>query len=598
MLLGIYFMSVQNRASDPGLHLEASWLNRTLIEVRKPELMLRIGLVIILATLIALPLAQLGFATVREQGLTVWQEVLTGRIAPNLLWEPLANTLLIGTLVAVGTVVLGSFMAWLVMMTDVPFRKTLGLLASLPFILPSFAIALSWETLFRNDLVGGRTGLLFDLGIAVPDWLSWGPIPVVLTLVAHYYTTPFLLISAALASVNTELVEAGEISGAGRLRVLTGITLPLVMPAIISSAMLTFAEGVSNFTSPALLGLPVRFQTLSTRIYGLINQGQSERAFVLTIILIIIAAGLLWANSYLMRRAGSYATITGKAGRRKRQSLGKWQPFALGTGILIVVSTSIIPLLVLIASSLAVRTNSLTSGFLLHYWIGESDPAIAQGQAGVLHNPQILQAAATTITFAISAALVATVFGLLIGHATRGQPTRTKGLITTLSFVPFFIPGVAFGAMYVAQFGRSFGPIPALYGTFTLLILAGVAKTLPFSSQSGRAVFSQVSGEIDEAAVLTGARFPRRLLDIFVPLTIRGLVAGAVLVFVKMVRDLSLVVLLVTPATFTLSMLAFRYASEGFGQFANAITVIIALIAIAVTWLADRLQGASQPWSN
>jgi iron(III) transport system permease protein len=83
-----------------------------------------------------------------------------------------------------------------------------------------------------------------------------------------------------------------------------------------------------------------------------------------------------------------------------------------------------------------------------------------------------------------------------------------------------------------------------------------------------------------------------------VPLTIRGLIAGAVLMFVKMLRDLSLVVLLVTPATFTLSMLAYRYASEGLGQFANAITVIIAVIAIVITWIADRLQGASQPWQN
>jgi iron(III) transport system permease protein len=587
-----------NRLSDAQLRLDPFWFRRILKDAQKPEYLLRAGLVMILVVLIALPLAQLGMATVRERGLEVWREVLTGRIAPNLLWQPLANTLLVGILVAIGTVTLGSFMAWLVMMTDVPYRRTLGLLASVPFILPSFAIALSWETLFRNDLVGGRRGFLFDLGIAVPDWLSWGLVPVVLTLVAHYYTTPFLLISAALASVNTELVEAGELSGAGRLRVLTGIVMPLVLPAMISSAMLTFAEGVSNFTSPALLGLPVRFQTLSTRIYGLINQGQNERAFVLTIILIIIAAGLLWANSYLTRRSSSYVTITGKAGRRKRQNLGKWQPLVFGLGVLIVVSTSIIPLLVLIASSLTVRTNSLTSGFSLHYWIGEANPAIAQGQAGVLHNPQILQATTTTIIFAISAALVATLFGLLIGYTTRGPQTRSKALITLLSFVPFFIPGVAFGAMYVAQFGRSFGPVPALYGTFTLLVLAGVAKTLPFSSQSGSAIFRQVSGEIDEAAILTGARFPRRLLDIFVPLTIRGLLAGSVLIFVKMVRDLSLVVLLVTPATFTLSMLAFRYASEGFGQFANAITVIIALVAMTVTWLADRLQGASQPWAN
>ncbi|MDK3158183.1 iron ABC transporter permease [Kamptonema cortianum] len=563
-----------------------------------PDFIVRLLLIGLLLILIALPLAQLAFTTVRTQGFDVWTEVLTGRIAPNLLWTPLLNSLMVGGLVSLGTLLVGSFMAWLVMMTDVPGRRTLGLLASIPFILPSFAIALAWETLFRNDLVGGRTGFLFELGFQIPNWLSWGPVPIVLTLVAHYYTTPFLLISAALATINTELVEAGEMTGASRFHVLRGITLPLVFPAILSAGMLTFAEGVSNFTSPALLGLPVRFQTLSTRIYGLVNNGQLERAYVLTIILIVIAAFLLLVNSYIIRRRGTFATITGKAGRRRRTQLGKWRPAAFAAGFLIVFTTAIVPLIVLIASSMTVRTNSLTSGFSLHYWIGESTANIAQGQAGVLNNPLILQAAATTITFAIATAITGTIFGILIGYATRGIPTRSKSAIAILSFIPFFIPGVAFGAMYVAQFGRSFGPIPALYGTFTLLVLAGFAKTLPFSSQSGRAVFSQIAGEIDEAAVLAGARFPRRLFAIFVPLTIRGLIAGAVLVFVKMVRDLSLVVLLVTPTTFTLSMLAFRYASEGFGQFANAITVIIALIAISVTWLANRLQGASQPWSE
>lgn len=97
---------------------------------------------------------------------------------------------------------------------------------------------------------------------------------------------------------------------------------------------------------------------------------------------------------------------------------------------------------------------------------------------------------------------------------------------------------------------------------------------------------------------MVGAGFPRRMMGILLPLAARGLIAGSVLVFVKMVRNLSLVVLLVTPITSTLSVVAFRYASEGFTQFANAITVIIATISVGATFLARRLQGASQPWAE
>jgi iron(III) transport system permease protein len=180
----------------------------------------------------------------------------------------------------------------------------------------------------------------------------------------------------------------------------------------------------------------------------------------------------------------------------------------------------------------------------------------------------------------------------------RGRNRSISNAVGLLSYLPFLIPGVALGAVYIAQFGRPIGPFPALYGTFALLVIAGAAATLPFAAQSGRSAMSQVAGELEEAATMIGANFVRRLGRIFLPLTIRGLLAGAVLVFVNMARDLSLVVLLVTPTTPLLSVLAFRYASEGFAQFAYAITMIIAIISVTATILARRAQGLAQPWNE
>lgn len=566
--------------------------------LKNPEAILRLGIIALLVIFIVVPLLRLGLLTVEEQGLGIWAEVVSGRIARQILWIPLRHTLTIGVLVALGTVLLGGFMAWLVTLTNVPGRRVLGALASLPFIIPSFATVFAWEVVFRNELIGGRVGLLHGSGIHIPDWLAWGEIPIVLTLVAHYYALPFLLISTALTAVNTELVEAGEITGASRLRVLSSITLPLIWPTLFSAALLAFAEGVSNFSSPALLGLPVRYQTISTRIFGLISTGQTERGYVLTFILIAVAAGLLWANNRLFRGRRSFATLSGKGGRRKRMHLGFWRWPAFVLGLFIGTATTIIPLIILLLSSLSVRTNSLTSGLSSHYWLGEADPNIAQGQAGIFHNPQILDAAKTTISLGILAALLGISMGLLIAYATRIRGKRLNGIVAGISYIPFFIPSVAFGAMYIAQFGRSFGPIPALYGTFTLLVLASAVKTLPFSTQTSTSALRLISVELEEAAVLTGASFPRRITGIFLPLAAPGLIAGAILIFVKMVRDLSLVILLVTPASVTLSVLAFRYASDGFGQFANAITVIIALISIIFSLIARRLQTVSQPWAE
>ena len=566
--------------------------------LRDPVARLGCVVALVLVVLVVVPMVGLVATTLTPDGVGAWAEVLTGRLAPSLFHEPLANSLLVGATTALGSVLLGGYMAWLVVMTDAPAKRTITLLATIPFALPSFALALAWETVFRNGLIGGRVGLLADLGIAVPDWLAWGALPISATLVAHYYSLTFLLAAAALATVNGELMEAGEMTGASRWQVARSIALPVVAPALVSGALLAFAEGVSNFASPAVLGLPVRFHTLSTRLYGAISTGETARGYVLSLLLIAVAAAVLLASSRLVGGRRSYATITGKGGRRRLIRLGRWRLPLAAAALVLCAATTVLPGLVLLASSFTRRTNSLLGGFTTHFWTGESEPAIAQGQRGVLRNPQVVDAVLTTVGLGLAVAAAATVLGTAVGYVV----TRLRGArplpqaLSVLSYLPFLIPGIALGAAFIAQFGRPIGPLPALYGTFALLVIAGAAYTLPFAAQSGRAAVGQIASDLEESARVAGAGLVRRMGRIVVPLAARGLLAGAVLVFVNIVRDLSLVVLLVTPATPLLSVLTYRYASEGFAQFANAIAVIIVVISVAATVLARRLEGAAQPW--
>ncbi len=551
----------------------------------------------ILCALVLAPLIRIVIATIAGQGLVVWQQVLLSEIAANLFWQPLLNSLTLGVAVSIGCVLLGGFFAYLVVLTDVPGRVTLGILASIPFVLPSFALALAWEIIFRNTLIGGHTGVLTEMGMAIPDWLAWGFMPTAATLTAHYFSLAFMMIAAGLTAVHADVLEAGEMAGASQGRIVTTVALPMVLPTILAAGLLAFAEGVSNFAVPAILGLPVRFHTLSTRLYGMINTGQTDRGYVLAVLLILVAAVILWAANRAVTNRRSYAIIAGKGGRRKQFHLGPWRWIAFAAALVICFATTIIPGVALIVSSLTVQSGSWTAGFTLHYWIGASDPNVAQGYEGILRNAQFLNAAGTTILLGGAVAILTIIFGLAIGYViVRDRLGPLGAIVNQLSYLPILIPGIAFGAAYIAQFGRPIGPLPALYGTFALLVLAGVVYTLPFSAQSGRAAMSQIANELDEAARLTQAKLPRRLLDIFVPLTARGLIAGGVLVFVKMVRDLSLVILLATPATALLSIVAFRFASEGFPQLAHAATTIIAVISLLATIFSRWLQGAAQPW--
>lgn len=551
----------------------------------------------LLIALIVLPLIRTVMFTLQPDTIKAWTDVLTGRLSTNLFYKPLSNTLLIGVVVATGCVLLGGFLAWLVVMTNVPFRKTIGVMATLPFMIPSFAAALAWGSLFRNDRVGGQVGWLQGLGFDIPNWLAWGILPTLIVLTLHYFSLAFTIIAAALATVNSDLVEAAQIAGAKGRRILLGIILPVTTPALVAAGSLCFAGAVSNFATPALLGPPVRMQTLSTRLFGMIEVGQVERGYVIGILLVLISGIFLWAGNRIVSGRRSYATITGKGGRAKRFDLrgARWPLFALAMTILF--AATIVPVIVLTASSLAPSSANLFSNWTLHYWLGQSDPSFAQGIPGIVYNEDIVRALTVTLGLGLAVAFTGMFVGLLASYTTaRYREGWASAAITQISFLPLLVPGIAFGAAYIAYLGAPIGPFPALYGTFALLVIAGTAYLLPFSVQTGRSVIQQVGGELEESARITGASFVHRIFAITVPLAIRGLAAGGILIFVKIVRDLSLVVLLFTPTMPVLSVVAYRYASEGFGQFANAITVVILFISITASLIANRLQSKSQPW--
>ncbi|KQV10785.1 ABC transporter permease [Rhizobium sp. Root1203] len=579
--------------SSPSISMPSgSWLFRS-------SLLMPAILIAICTLLVVAPLLRILTSTLTPEGLAAWQAVLFSPLSMNLWWRPLLNTMLLGFGVAAGCLLLGGFLAWLVVLTDVPGRRLLGLVGTLPYMIPSFAAALAWGTLFRNSRLGGSVGFFEANGIAIPDWLAWGIVPAMIVLIAHYYSLAYTIIAAALSSVGADMVEAGQMAGARRSRIFFGIILPVVAPALVAASSLTFAGAVANFAAPALLGLPVRMQTLSTRLFGLIETGQQERGFVLALLLIVVSATLLWLSDRIVSGRKAFVTVTGKGGRTKRFPLGpwRWPLFAIAASIGFM--TTVAPILVLGASSFAPQSGALFSNWTLSFWIGEGGGEIAQGQAGIFRNPVLLEALWNTIRLGIVVAITTMLLGLALAYTiVQRRGSLLAKVLSQLAFTPLLVPSIAFAAAYIALYGAPIGPLPSLYGTFLLLVLAASAHNLPFAVQSGRSVLGQISADIEESARLTGAGPLRRLAVITFPLAIRGLGAGAILVFVKMVRDLSLVVLLFTSTSPVLSMVAYRYAAEGFMQFANAITLIILVVCLAASVLAELLQSRVQKWKQ
>jgi iron(III) transport system permease protein len=521
-----------------------------------------------------------------------WIDMFTGPTASALLYGPLVNSLAVALSVSLFSLLLGGLMAWVVTRTDIPARKFLSFSILVPYMLPSWYKALAWITVFKNDRIGGYPGFLQAIfGINPPNWLSYGFVPIVLTLSVHYYAFAYLLISSALSSIGGDLEEMGEIAGANRFQILKRITFPLVLPAILSSFILTFSRAIGTFGVPAFLGLKTNYYTISTMLYSSVRSRRTVQAYILSLVLITIAVFTVWLNQRMIGKRKSYATIGGKGTRKNLVSLGRWRTPILVLILVFVGVAVLFPVGILLFQTFMLKDGIYSfSNLTLHYWIGASDPKIFEGEAGIFRNPAIWTSFLTTMKLVLTASLIATFVGLIMGYViSRGRKKLSGRVIEQLSFLPYLIPSIAFGAIYLSMFSQRRLFIPALYGTLALLVIISVVKYLPFSTRSGTSNMMQIGSELEEAAMIEGASFGKRFRRIIMPLAGKGFMSGFLLIFISAMKELDLLVLLMTPSTSTLAAMTYTYAESSFHQFSDAVTTLIVVIIIAVYLISGKL---------
>ena len=524
-----------------------------------------------------------------------WLQVTASPLSERMLYAPLVNTLITGVISTVIALIVGGGLAWCVIRSDMPGKGWLQPVLTLPYIVPSFAIALAWETVFRSPKVGGQPGLYETvLGIPPPEWVSYGTFPISITLAIHYFPFAYLLVAGALATIDSQMEEGALLSGASRMMILRRITFPVVAPAFAAAFVLTFGKTIGQFALPFLLGAPTQFHTIATMVYANLALGLDSMAYVLAILLILMSLLAIWAsNKFVGNNARRFETISGKGFRSRQVALGGWRWPIFWSVATFGFVVGILPLILLGYQSLMLIDGFFNlSNLTMHFWTGQSDPEIAMGEPGVLHNTNILGAAWNTIELAFFSAVIASLVGLVIAYiVVRKESNPLAKMLDQIAFIPFLFPSIAFGAMYLTMFAEPRGPIPALYGTFTLLVLISVVNRLPYSVKTGVTAVTQIGRELEEAAEVAGASWGRRFRKIIAPLASSGVVTGMMVSFVGVMRELSLIILLITPSTRVLMTVGFNYAEEGLTQLSNALVLIVAMITIAgelILWWAGK----------
>ena len=515
---------------------------------------------------------------------------LNSPVADTMFWQPLWHTLRVASGVILLSLTLGSLLAWLVTRSNLRGRAWFATTLIVPYMLPAWTFAMAWTTLFRNRSVGGQQGWLEAMGMSPPDWLAYGELPIILILTLNYIPFVILLFGNALRRFDAQLEDSARILGANSLTVVWRILLPLMLPSLLSACVLIFAKVLGEFGVSYLLGLPVNYTVLSTSLFRSIELRQTGVAAVVACAIMLLGVVSLLLDATLLKEARKFVTVSGKGGLLRQQDLGRWQWPALGlvSGVFIV--SVLLPLCVLLLSTLMrVPGDFSVTNFTLDFWIGDHLDSVAE-TSGVLLSPNLWRAAWNTLWIVGVAAISAGVLGLLVGYVVVRTPFGWLALLLRqVTFFPYLVPGIAFAAAYLSLFAEPQGPLPALYGTVTLLILALIADEMPYASRAGISSMMQLGKEPEEAAQMAGAGWWRRLLCIVMPIQKGALVTGILLPFISGINGLSLFVMLAVPSTDVLTTYALRLIDYNYLQAANAVVLLVCLLAFTGTLLAQKL---------
>ncbi len=515
---------------------------------------------------------------------------LFSRISEYIFWTPLLNTVIVALCVIGITLVLGSVLGWLVSRTDLYGKRWFSTVLMVPYMVPSWTFALAWFAIFRNRTTGGLNGWLETLGFQPPDWLSYGLVPITIILALHYVPFVILLVGNALRQFDSQLEDSARTLGANSRVVALKIIFPLLRPSIISASTLVFARCLGDVGVTYILGVPVKVDLISTSLLRTISTGQTGMSAVLAGAIIFLGAASVLIDMKLLKTAQRYVTIGAKGSMHRVACLGKWQwPAVIFTALMVVIS-AVIPLVTLFLTTVMQIPGIVSlDNFTLDFWIGHDLDTTALRQ-GILLTRDFWVAAWNTVWMVGSASITAGFFGLFVGYMIVRSPIKIVGaFLKQVTFLPYLVPGIAFAAAYLSMFAEPRGPIPSLYGTTWILIIALFASQMPFASRAGIAAMMQMGQEPEEAAKIVGASWWRRMLSIVLPIHKGSLVSGILLPFISGIKGLSLVILLAVPGTDLLTTYAVRLVDYGYIQAANAVSVMICVIAFVGTWVVQKL---------
>jgi iron(III) transport system permease protein len=522
-----------------------------------------------------------------------FKETFAGRNAMIYFWKPFGNTMALAALSCVFAIAFGGGTAYLITRTNMPMKKWISAIFIIPYVMPQWTLAVVWKDLWSNTAnLSTYNGLWYFLTQQnMPAWWVTGLFPSALCLGIHYAPFAYILIGGVLRNMDANLEEAATILNTPKWKTFFRVTMPIVMPAILSTILLVFSSAMGSYPVPHYLN----YKTFATEYIDL-NVAYPGMATIISLVMMAIGITILLINMRSTSSRKQYTTVTGKSGQVTKANLGKVGKWVIA-GVLTITTafTSIYPV-ISFAMGTFLNTRGVYTSWTTKWWVttnsgGENG---MYGQSGILYNDQIKQALGNQFLIAVLCALLAGTIGLLVGYAVaKNRKNKYANYVGSVAFLPYLIPSLSVGAAYFVFSGSDFAKALGFsWNTIALLVLVGTIKYIPFASRASQNAMLQISGEIEESAVIEGVPWWKRMVRIIIPIQKSSILSGYLLPFITSMREWTLFMMLCAEGTTVTTLLGYFDEMNLYGL-SNGINLIIVLIILVVNFLSNILTGAS-----
>jgi iron(III) transport system permease protein len=469
--------------------------------------------------------------------------------------------------------------AWLVARTDLPGKPLIDNFMWIAFFLPALPVLLGWILLFDPDYGIVNQLLMKGFGFARPVLNIYTFSGIIFAhLASRAISTKYIFLVPAFRNIDSSLEEAAHVVGAGTLRTIGVVLVPLLLPAILITAAISLVHSLESFEIELILGPPINFYVFSTKMYQLMENSPplfSEATVLGFAVLIVILPLILWQQRLLA--ANRFVTVTGKSQLHPFR-LGRWRRPLLALLVLLGMFTTLVPGVCLV---LGTFMNIFGRFDLATVWTGDH-------WHEVLSDPLLLRALWNTLTMSGAAAIFGVLWFTLVAYISVRTRYRGRRLLDFVTWLPASLPGVilSLGLLWMFLTVPFFRP---LYGTIFVLVVAVLINAVTTSTQLIKGNMVQIGAELEEAAQVSGAGRAATYGAIVLPLVAPVLLSAGLYIFSTAARNIATIVMIATGGNRPLALLQIDYMIDGQYEAASIVGVFIVVLTWGVAMVARGL---------